>query len=341
MRITLGIIRQKFWLMDSRNQVQNANLPEVRINEAFPFANTGIDYCGPLFTKEKKFRNRGSVKVYICVFVCMVVKAIHLEVVTDLSSDGFLAALRRFIARRGLPSNIYSDNGSNFVGANNKLKELYLLLNSEDHKKKVHNFFSENCIKWHFIPPISPHFVGLWESSVKLFKHHFRRVVGDTLFTLEELQTFTVEVEGILNSRSIIPLSADPNDMLALTPAHYLIGRPITTLPSENVSCVPANRLSNGQHICTVRQDFWARWNLEYIHELQKRQKLLKDGTDIKEGTLVIIKEKNQPCSHWSMGKIIKTHPGRDGMTRVVTLKTTRGDVQRPVKLICPLPINQ
>lgn len=230
-----------------------SDLPKVRVRDAFPFTNTGIDFCGPFYVKEKKHRNRNRVKVYICVFVCMVMKAVHLEVVSELTTDGFLAALRRFIARRGIPSHIYSDNGTNFVGANNHLKELYVLFNSDEYKNRINRFSIEHKITWHFIPPVAPHFGGLWESTVKLFKHHFKRVVGEFLFTFEELNTFTVEVEGILNSRPISALSSDPNDLLILTPAHCLIGKPLNNLPEPNLSSVPANRLSTWQHITKVR----------------------------------------------------------------------------------------
>ncbi|XP_070529860.1 uncharacterized protein [Cardiocondyla obscurior] len=258
---TLYILRRKFWLLDGRNQVKRiirsclqcrrftpdtipykmGNLPSSRVREAIPFDNTGIDFCGPFYIKEKKYRNRSRIKVYVSVFVCMVVKAIHLEFLSDLSTDGFLAAFRRFSARRGVPSNVYSDNGSNFVGANNEMKALYALLNSDEHKDSIFNYAIEKRITWHFIPPAAPHFGGLWESSVKLFKHHYKRVIGDSLFTFEELNAFTAEIEGILNFRPITCISSDPNDALALTPAHYLIGKPITSLPEAQLSSVPDN----------------------------------------------------------------------------------------------------
>ncbi|XP_014477861.1 PREDICTED: uncharacterized protein LOC106746138 [Dinoponera quadriceps] len=149
------------------------NLPAVRVCEATPFANTGIDFCGPFHIKEKKHRIRGRIKVY-CVFVCMLIKAIHFEVVSDLSSDDFFAALRRFVGRRALPTNIYSGNDTNFVEINNQLKELYVLLNSDKHHVLIRRFASERRINWHFISPAAPHFGGLWEFTVKLFKHNFK-----------------------------------------------------------------------------------------------------------------------------------------------------------------------
>lgn len=189
---TLYNLRQRFWLLDGRNQVRKiirtcvcclrfdphqveykmGNLPPSRVRKTIPFANTGIDFCGPFHIKERKYRNRARIKVYVCVFVCMI-KAVHFEVVSDLSSEGFLVALRRFVARRGLPEHIHSDNGTNFVGANNQLKEIYALFNSDQHKKLINKFSYEHRIMWHFIPPVASHFGGLWESTVKLFKYHF------------------------------------------------------------------------------------------------------------------------------------------------------------------------
>ncbi|XP_011879940.1 PREDICTED: uncharacterized protein LOC105568687, partial [Vollenhovia emeryi] len=271
------------------------DLPKPRICNANPFANTGIDYCGPFYIKKKKHRNRNRVKVYVCVFICMAVKAVLLEIVSDLSTDGFLAALRRFIARRGIPEQIYSDNGTNFKCANNHLKELYVLLNSDEHRNKTSRFAVEHHIAWHFISPTAPHFGGLWESTVKLFKHHFKRVVRELLFTFEELNTFTIEIEGILNSRPISYISSDPNDPLVLTPAHCLIGRPLINMPEPNLSSVPANRLSTWQHISKVRQDFWSRWSLEYLNELQIRRKWIKDEPNLNIGSIVLLKERNIP----------------------------------------------
>lgn len=324
-QMTLYVLRQKFWLPDGRNQVRRVirsctrcfrfdagaveykmgNLPAVRVRAAVPFTHTGVDFCGPFYIKERKFRNRSKIKVYVCVFVCLAIKAIHLEVVSDLTSQGFLAPLRRFVARRGVPEHMHSDNGTNFVGANNELKELYALLNSEDHKTLVNRFASEHRLKWHFIPPVAPHFGGLWESSVKLFKHHFKRVVGESLFTFEQLNTFTVEVEGILNSRPITSISSDPNDLLALTPAHCLIGKPITSLPESNLLSVPDNRLSTWQHISKVRQDFWARWSLEYLNELQKRAKWNKDGLVLNNGDIVLVKTRLYHAlnGHWAKSR--------------------------------------
>ncbi|XP_044019477.1 uncharacterized protein LOC122859861 [Aphidius gifuensis] len=159
---TLYAVRQQYWPIDGRNQVSKiirtcttclraqprtidylmGNLPKARINEAIPFTIVGVDFCGPFLVKEKKERNRIKVKIYVAVFVCLVIKAVHLEMVSDLTTDCFIAALKRFVARRGYPTDIYSDNGLNFQGANNELIKLQDQLKSNDAQNKVQEFFN-------------------------------------------------------------------------------------------------------------------------------------------------------------------------------------------------------
>ncbi len=218
------------------------------------------------------------VKVWGCVFICMSTKAVHLEIVSDCTSEAFLAAFRRFMGRRAIPRHVYSDNGPNFVGANRELRELYALMNSDEFRAQVHDYALRHEITWHFNPPFSPHFGGIWEAAMKSCKHHFKRVVGDQLFTFEELYTFAVEVEALLNSRPLCPMSTDPNDPVALTLAHILVGQPLTMLPENDFLPVPANRLSSWQIITKARQHFWKRWQLEYLTELQKTSKMAQLG---------------------------------------------------------------
>lgn len=118
------------------------------------------------------------------IFVCFATKACHLEVVDSLTSKAFISTLERFFARRGFASNIYSDNGTNFVGANNEIKELLKFLRSESHNNKVKNYLAPHNINWHFNPARSPHMGGSWETVVKSFKRHLYRAIEPSLLTL-------------------------------------------------------------------------------------------------------------------------------------------------------------
>ena len=127
----------------------------------------------------------------------MSTKAIHLELVSSLTSEAFIAALKCFIARRGLISHLYSNNGSNSVGAKRKLK---LFFKSKEFVRQVHNYAANMQFQWHFIPPNSPHFGGLWEAGVKTLKYHWKRIVDKALLTFEEFSTLITQVEACLNS---------------------------------------------------------------------------------------------------------------------------------------------
>nr|XP_012153233.1 PREDICTED: uncharacterized protein LOC105664226 [Megachile rotundata] len=355
---TLYAVRRRYWPIDGRQQVWKAikpcvrccraqpppvnylmgNLPAARVTESRPFTHTGVDYCGPFYIKERKQRNRGRIKVYVAVFVCLAVKAVHLELVSDLTTEAFIAALKRFIARRGLCSYIYSDNGTNFVGANHELQELQLLLRSEEHQNQLTTFLAGKSIEWKFIPPLTPHFGGLWEAAVKSFKYHLKRVAGSELFTFENFNTLIIEIEAILNSRPLTPISSDPNDLLVLTPGHFLIGDSLTSLREKNVTEIPTNRLSSWQQIQKVKQHFWVRWHREYLNELTTRSKWTKGDHPIKEGTIVLLREDNVPSLHWPLAKVIKVHPGTDGIVRAVTVKTAKGTLDRSIKRLVPLP---
>lgn len=358
--LVLSLLRSKYWILSGRRIVKKiihrcitcfrynprvedhimGNLPKERVIEVSrPFLTTGIDYAGPIQLKEGKRRGRPVVtKAYIAVFVCFSTKAVHLELITDLTTDAFLAALKRFTSRRGLCINLYSDNATNFVGANAKLREIHEFIRGHEHDLKAE--LNQRQITWHFIPPRAPHFGGLWESAVKSMKTHFYKVTQALLLTYEECYTLLTEIEAIMNSRPLTPLSSDPTDLNPLTPAHFLIGDSITSPVERNQLDIPTNRLSRWEHIQKIKQHFWKRWSQEYLHGLQSRSKWHNTNSSIQIGDLVLLIEDNVPPLRWRTGRVIAVHPGEDKVIRVVTVKCSSGVFKRPVKKCCVLPVN-
>ncbi|KAG6461368.1 hypothetical protein O3G_MSEX012582 [Manduca sexta] len=208
-----------------------ADLPEFRVTEAKAFVHTGVDYAGPIRITLTRRRGHHSQKAYICLFVCLVVKAVHIELVSDLTSDSFLAAFKRFISRRGPVSYLYSDNGTNFIGARAQLDELYKFLLDGRFQSVITNELSSRRIEWKMIPPRAPHFGSMWESNIKSLKTHLYRVIGNQLLTYEELQTVLIQIECILNSRPLNLVASDPYPEV-ITPAHFLIITPLQYLPA-------------------------------------------------------------------------------------------------------------
>ncbi|XP_055842658.1 uncharacterized protein LOC129909610 [Episyrphus balteatus] len=355
---TFAIVRQQFWILGCRNSIRKivfhckrcfklrkgttsqlmGDLPSQRISQSRPFSHTGCDYVGPFNIKFSRGRNPKTSKAYICLFVCMATKAIHLELVSDLTSEAFLAAFRRFVSRRGLCSNVYSDNGTNFQGARRCLNEMHKLVLSEAYNEDVATSLAKDNIAWHFIPPSSPHFGGLWEAGVKSVKFHLRRVVGATILTFEELYTVLTQIEAVLNSRPLCVIS--DQDLNPLTPAHFLIGEPFTAVPEPTTLNTPINRLSHWNHLQNMVQGFWKRWHMEYITTLQERPKWKQQTPNLKPGDLVIIKEPNLPPTKWLLGKITATTLGTDGRVRVATVKTSGGTFVRAITKLAVVPMS-
>lgn len=352
-QLLLSTIRETYWPLGGRNLAracyrqcvrcqrvkprtvapQMGNLPLSRLSPAdYPFQNVGVDYAGPIASASRQGRGCRLVKVYIVLFVCFTTKAIHLELVGDLTSNNYLQALRRFMSRRGKPLNIYSDNGTAFVGACNEIAE-FLKRNCDS----ISDSAAQDGITFHFIPAYAPHFGGLWEAGVKSTKYHLLRVLGNCNLTYEELNSILIQIEGILNSRPLTPLSSNPEDLLPLTPGHFLIGRPLTSLPVKDLRDHSTSHLTRHQRLEQLRQHFWTRWSKEYVSELQQRVKWRTGNDSLNLDTLVVIKEDNQPPMKWKLGRVVALHPGTDGISRVADIRTATGTVRRAFSKICPL----
>ena len=313
-------------------------LPVERISPGIIFENVGIDYAGPINIKLGRVRKPTIVRAYICVFVAMSVKAVHLEAVSDLTSSAFIACLRRFIARRGKPFCIWSDHGSNFLGASRELAEFAEFL---EQQKSIPNFCSSQGIQWKYIPEFAPHFGGLWESVVKSAKLHLKRVVGNSMLTFEELTTVLSQVEACLNSRPLVSLACSEVGIDVLTPGHFLIGRPLEAFPDPPSSFKTMTVLRRWNLCQTLTRHFWRRWSEDYHSSLRKFSKWHSTTRNLEVGDVVLLKENSLIPTKWPLGKIVDVNPAKDGIVRVVTVKTATGTYKRPtVKVAVLLPTN-
>lgn len=358
----LANIREYYWPLSGRNLARETchkclkcfrvqprtyhplmgDLISKRLKLGSPvFDNVGLDYAGPILIRDRKLRGSKLIKAYICLFVCLTTRAIHLDLVTELTSNAFIAMLKRFIARRGKPSSISSDNATNFVGASKQLRDIFKFLHLDETRANISNFLANQHISWHFITPYSPHEGGIWESGIKSTKFHLKRVVGNTQLNYEDFLTVLVQIESVLNSRPLSSLSTDPSDLNPLTPGHFLIGRPLNALPEKSYSSVNENRLNKFQRIQKIVQHFWKRWSLEVVPEMQKRTKWFSHLPDLlKKDSLVLIKEENVPPLQWSLARVLVVHRSSDNIVRQATLKTISGaTVKRSVHNMCVLPM--
>ncbi|XP_070525097.1 uncharacterized protein [Cardiocondyla obscurior] len=353
--LTLSTLRTHVWILGASSLVkkilrnctkckrfqttsltqQMGDLPFHRVNFERPFSISGVDYAGPLQIRRNPGRGHSANKGYIALFICLATKAVHLEAVGDLSTEAFLGAYRRFAGRRGVCRILYSDNGTNFKGADVELRKMF---------EESSEFFGNTAEKlasqgteWKFIPPRTPHFGRIWEAGIKSMKRHLIKVMGDHKLTFEELSTVLVQIEACMNSRPLCPLSNDPEDLDVLTPAHFLTGEVSTLIPEAELIDIPENRLNRYQLLQKIRSHYWKRWSQEYLTNLQERTKWFRESENLREGQLVILREEGLSPAKWSMGRILKIYPGADGLVRVVTLKTSTTVLKRSITRIIPI----
>lgn len=342
----LQFIRQHYWITRARQLAQTvvhhcrncrrfhmstattlmAALPTERTTLLRAFRQCGVDYAGPVNIIGRAGRNPPITRGYIAVFVCLATRAIHLEIVSSGTKEAFIQALRRLVSRRGMIKTMWSDNGTTFVGANNYLRSI-----DESHQQWAPDIEHSFHLQWKFIVPRAPSWGGIWEAAVKSIKKHIIRTIGDRNLTFEEWATLLAQVEAWVNSRPLVPLSDDPRDNLALTPAHFLIGDSLIALPEpDNLANTPENRLVRWELIQKMNQVIWDRWHTEYLTSLIDRTKWKTKTRNFQTDDLVLIKEDNMPPSKWHMGRITSILPSRDGIVRAV-VRTITGEYIRPI----------
>ncbi|XP_075157736.1 uncharacterized protein LOC142231004 [Haematobia irritans] len=349
-QLVLRILRIEYWIPRVKNLVRTvihnckpcilerkrscsqimAALPPERTIPDRPFTITGVDFAGPFEIKSFTGRYCKITKGYVCVFVCFGTKAIHLEAVSDLSTANFLAAFHRFIARRGCPDTIFSDNGTNFVGASREIERDFKAFLREG-CDSVSSTFAHRGLSWRFIPAGAPHMGGLWEAGVKSFKVHFRKEAQNLRYTFEELSTVLARIEACLNSRPLCPLSEDPDELDALTPGHFLIGAPLLAPAEVLVTEKPLSLVNRFRKVQALAHQFCIRWKEEYLKSLHMRYKWKCSERSIAQGDLVVIRHEQLPPTSWRLGRVVDVFPGVDGHIRVADVRTANGVVRRPI----------
>ncbi|XP_062141948.1 uncharacterized protein LOC133849981 [Drosophila sulfurigaster albostrigata] len=334
-QLVMRLVRTKFWIPKLRNLVKTVisacktcvihrrklqsqlmgDLPSARSTFSRPFANSGVDFAGPSTSRATT-------------------KAIHLEATTDLTAEKFLEAFSRFVARRGCPLHMYSDNGKTFVGASSILSKEFV----ESTRNLIVTTHSHQGLAWHFNPPGAPHMGGLWEAGVKSFKTHFYKTVSSVKHTFEELSTLLSKIEACLNSRPLTPMSEDVSDLAALTPGHFLIGGPLLSMAEPEAREDVESIRNRWQRLKALHQHFCVRWKSEYLKELHKRNKWQSPSRDLQIGDMVVIREENIPPQEWRLGRVLTACPGADERVRVVDIQTCRGVFRRPVAKLVLLP---
>ena len=366
---TLSQIRNSFWIPKGRACVRQviqscmvcrrheggpyklppmAPLPPLRVTEAPPFSRTGLDYLGPLFIKSAE----GTKKIWVCLFTCLVIRAVHLEIIQDMTAQEFLLCFRRFIAHRGLPSVVISDNAKKFKSASESLDSVWKnVTQCED----VQSYSSNVGTKWIFIVEMAPWMGGFYERLVGLVKRALRKTLGKKLLTLIQMQTLIKEVEAVLNSRPLVYVGEDINSRVTLTPGHFLTLNPRIGIPESDVGeneYIPCE--STGTKLLEMWKQgqklldkFWNTWREEYLLSLRERtqsqiqSKRIQSSHFPTAGDIVLVKD-DIPRGCWKLAKVVSPVSSRDGETRSAKLQLPSGRViGRPLNLLYPLEITE
>ncbi|UYV84066.1 hypothetical protein LAZ67_X001042, partial [Cordylochernes scorpioides] len=335
-------LRENYWILNSRRSIRSVvsqcakcrrfsskpvktipiHLPLDRVRDATAFEILGVDLAVPLYLKNKT-------KAWIVQFTCAVFRAIHLELVTSLSTEAFIQDLRKFIARRGRPTVIYSDNGTNFVGANNALRALNwkkIVLDQNLHK-----------INWKFIPPTAAWWGGWWERLIRSIKDLLVRILGHSSVYYEEMSTILCDVDATINSRPLTYIHEDSDGLIPLSPSMFLHDSKYVGVP--DLDKLDSKKFQDRYRHCQrLREALRSRFRSEYLGQLV--QKANERTPKLSVGVVVIVKVEDKRRLHWPMARIVELFPGRDGHSRVAKVRTKLGTHIRPVQKLYPLEVS-
>ncbi|XP_045024595.1 uncharacterized protein LOC123469606 [Daphnia magna] len=347
---TLAEVRSRYWILKGRRTIRGvvkrcvirrkarakpkqpmmAALPKERL-EAFspPFTNVGVDFFGPMYVVVGRRRE----KRYGCLFTCFVTRAVYLEIAL---------AFRRFIAIRGTPAVVFSDNGTNLVageremqaGMDNLTRKAAKCPKEEkdcnlDHKK-ISEETARRRLVWRFSPPSGPHFGGGWERIVQSSKRALRVVLQDRAVCDEVLLTTFAEVTSILNGKLLSKVSTDADELEPLTPNHFLLLRPHPHIPPDEEKAFTGHSRRRWKQAQFIVYQFWRRWITECIPNGIERKKWFKETRQLQLGDQVLIIDENTRRGDWISGVVTKVNIGDGKIVRSATVTTKNGTYTRP-----------
>ncbi len=346
----LAEIRRKFWVLRGREAIRNhqfrctdcrrwrakpkipqmSDLPVARLQLFKPaFYSTGMDCFGPFSVKI----GRRVEKRWGIIWKCLTTRCVHLDILSSIDTDSFLMAFRRFVARRGTPFELWSDQGTNFKGGERELHEAFKGM-SPDLQKQL----AKQKVHFRFNPPGAPHFGGAWEREIRSVKSALYVSVGAQSVTEEVLRTVLTEIEGILNSKPLGYISSDISDINPVTPSHLLMGRLDGSLPQVVYPQSEMISRKRWRHSQILTDLFWSAFIKYYLPNLQTRSKWQKDVEDIAIGNVVMLVDPQLPRAMWLIGKVINVMPSKDGHIRTAEVLIKDRTYTRPVSRMIVLP---
>lgn len=301
-----------------------ADLPSDRLETGPPFTNVGVDCFGPWQIVTRKTRGgQACSKRWAVMFTCLTIRAVHIEVVEELSSSAFINALRRFMAIRGQVKLFRSDRGTNFVGSTDNLG--INAINVEDSSVKQF-LYSQGCT-WLFNPPHASHMGGVWERVIGISRKILDSLLTDvpgTGLTHELLSTFLAEVSAIMNARPLVPLTTDAENPVPLSPSLLLTQKPQQITSVTETSDSKDLFRKEWKRVQALADMFWHRWKAEYLQTLQQRKKWHEPKRNLCEGDVVLVRDKQTARNDWPLGIIHKTFPSSDGLIRKCEVRVVR-----------------
>ena len=304
-----------------------ADLPLSRVNPGQnPFFTTGCDVFGHFYVKQ----GRSRVKRWVVLYSCHSSRAIHLELIHHLDIASFINAFRRFSARRGHVDKMVVDNATNNRGSDRELSESIAAWNHSEIGRQLRR----HSTTFIYNTPKSSHAGGVFERAIRSVREHLRHVVGDQSLTEENLLTYIVEAEFLVNSRPLTPTSDEPDDVSALSPNDLLILKPMDPLPPGIFTVDQAQHVRKGwKQVQALANCFWRRWTNEYLPTLSKRTKWTQPHRNLRVGDLVLVQDEMTTRGHWPLARITQTFASSgDRLVRSAEVKMKSGRLfRRPV----------